>query len=173
MSKKVISKILICPCHKTFLLLIMMIFIILFILSASVEGNIFYVLLCKDHPFRTRGDYAFDIEEKCSSKHRLSHKVCAFFFLLNTFWILSITKFVLTSNKLFCWKSCSFRYLFKKDKLWSALFLFSWRTRLIKVSLEKPYEDKIPRITDYRFDITYPLKILYKKHQTVRLKDLK
>ena len=57
----------------------------LFILNERVEENInFYVLFYKNHPFGTkfvaRGDYTFDIDEKCACKNGLSHEVCGFCF---------------------------------------------------------------------------------------------
>lgn len=54
------------------------------IYSFFPRKHFFYVLFCQNHPFKTkfvaRGDYTFDIKEKCACKDGRCHKVCGFCF---------------------------------------------------------------------------------------------
>ena len=115
----------------------------------------FYVLFCKDHPFRTRfvatGDYTLEMEEKCNCKSGLFHVVCGFCFSVRH--LLNFR----------CYKICVeevpdyfVERVFPLDaylkKMNCDLFFFrSNKTRLIEVSLDNPYEDNMPVKTDYKF----------------------
>ena len=146
------------------LLLVWIVLNILFILRASVEENIFYVLFCKHRPFEPKfvpkGDCNIDIEEKCNCKSGLCHEVCGFCFSVRYLLNLKCHKVCVDEvPDYFDDKVVPLDTSLKKMNC-DPFFFLSSEIRLVKVSLEYPYEDKIPAKTDYRYFFSFLKKIL-------------
>lgn len=97
-----------------------------------------------------RGDYTFDIDEKCACKNGLSHEVWGICFSVR--YLLNFKCYKICVEEVpdyFVDKVVSFDTYLKKMN-WDPFFFLCHKTRRFEVSLDNPYKDKIPARTDYR-----------------------